>query len=134
MVRTLENETAMLNSKLQLVETKKNTVKNLLSTSCVTRHTEKGDIAFGARSTWQKVNDLGGYPASAKMVYQKFATPYSQPPKVELGVTALDHDNRNNIRYEVSVASVTKDGFTAKCLTWADSDIYDIQVSWISLE
>jgi len=135
MIRKLETDASMLESKLQLVETKKNKVKNLLSTQCAARrHTEKGSIDFGARSTWQRIQNMGNYPAHANSIYQSFAKPYTTAPKVELGVTALDHDNRNNIRYDVTVTSVNTTGFTAKCVTWADSDIYKLTVSWISLE
>ena len=49
-------------------------------------------------------------------------------------MTGLDHVNYANTRYAFSLTSVTSSGFTVKCLTWGNSKMYHLYVSWVSLE
>jgi len=49
-----------------------------------------------------------------------------------LSVTQLDADKGVNTRYNVEVLSVSRDGFTVKIRTWADSKIFGISGYWLA--
>ncbi len=62
----------------------------------------------------------------------EFPKPYDVKPKVIISVTQVDTDKGFNSRYNVEVLSVSRDGFTIKIRTWADSKIYSISGYWLS--
>ena len=49
-----------------------------------------------------------------------------------VSVTQLDADKAFNSRYNVEVISVSRDGFTVKIRTWADSKVYSISGYWLA--
>jgi hypothetical protein len=49
-----------------------------------------------------------------------------------LSITQLDADKTANSRYNVEVISVSRDGFTVKIRTWADSKIFSISGYWLA--
>jgi len=49
-----------------------------------------------------------------------------------LSVTQIDADKGFNDRYNVEVFSVSRDGYTVKIRTWADSKVYSISGYWLS--
>lgn len=61
-----------------------------------------------------------------------FVKPYDVKPKVMVSVSQLDADKTFNSRYNVEVLSVSRDGFTVKIKTWADSKIFSIGGYWLS--
>lgn len=61
-----------------------------------------------------------------------FKNPYEVKPKVMLSVTQIDADKGFNNRYNVEVLSVSRDGFTVKIRTWADSKVYSISGYWLA--
>ena len=61
-----------------------------------------------------------------------FTKPFEVKPKVILSVTQIDGDKAFNQRYNVEVLSVSRDGFTVKIRTWADSKIYGISGYWLA--
>jgi len=101
-----------------------------LSNCSKPRHTETGHLHCGSSDNWNKQDDWKHYVK----VGQKFDRPYDKPPIVKLGITSLDHDNNQNTRFIIDLDTVDKTGFTVRCNTWAGSYIFDITVSWISLE
>lgn len=75
------------------------------------------DSNSGERSTTLEVN---------------FPKPYDIKPKVVVTVSQLDSDKGFNSRYNVEVLSVSRDGFTVKIKTWADSKVYSIGGYWLA--
>lgn len=61
-----------------------------------------------------------------------FKNPYEVKPKVMISVTQIDADKSFNSRYNVEVLSVSRDGFTVKIRTWADSKVYSISGYWLA--
>lgn len=61
-----------------------------------------------------------------------FKNPFDVKPKVMLSVTQIDADKSFNSRYNVEVLSVSRDGFTVKIRTWADSKVYSISGYWLA--
>jgi hypothetical protein len=61
-----------------------------------------------------------------------FVTPFDRKPDVVLNVTKLDCSNTTNTRYNVTAISVSRDGFTIKIDTWADSKIFSVGGTWIA--
>jgi len=61
-----------------------------------------------------------------------YETPFDVKPDVVLNVTKIDCSNTTNTRYNVTAISVSRDGFTIKIDTWADSKIFSIGGSWIA--
>jgi H-type lectin domain len=68
----------------------------------------------------------------AMTIEVNFKTPYEVKPKVMLSVTQIDADKGSNSRYNVEVISVSRDGFTVKIRTWADSKVYSISGFWLA--
>jgi hypothetical protein len=68
----------------------------------------------------------------AMTIEVNFKTPYEVKPKVMLSVTQIDADKGSNNRYNVEVISVSRDGFTVKIRTWADSKVYSISGFWLA--
>jgi hypothetical protein len=64
----------------------------------------------------------------------KFPVPFENKPKVALSVTQIDADKNANQRYNVEAISISRDGFTIKIKTWADSKVYSISGYWIAHE
>jgi hypothetical protein len=85
--------------------------------------TKAGDPGFNLDS------NNGERAITIELVFKK---PYEVKPKVMLSVTQIDADKGFNNRYNVEVLSVSRDGFTAKIRTWADSKIYSISGYWLA--
>lgn len=62
----------------------------------------------------------------------RFKDSFKQKPNVFLSVSQIDADKETNVRYNVEAISVSRDGFTLKIKTWADSKIFSISGSWIA--
>ncbi|HCY75305.1 MAG: H-type lectin domain-containing protein [Ignavibacterium sp.] len=61
-----------------------------------------------------------------------FKNPFDVKPKVMISVTQVDTDKAFNSRYNVEVLSVSRDGFTLKIRTWADSKVYSLSGYWLA--
>ena len=61
-----------------------------------------------------------------------FDVPFDEKPDVVLGVTMLDASSEKNIRYKVTSLSISRDGFTIKVATWAETKIYGISGYWMA--
>lgn len=61
-----------------------------------------------------------------------FEKPYDVKPTVIISVSQIDTDKGFNTRYNVEVLSVSRDGFTVKVKTWADSKIFSIGGYWLA--
>ena len=61
-----------------------------------------------------------------------FEVPFDKKPDIMLAVTTYDGSNQANTRFNVESRSVSRDGFTIKVVTWADSKIFGIGGYWIA--
>ena len=61
-----------------------------------------------------------------------FNKPFDTKPNVVLSVTQIDSDKEFNQRYNVEAISVSRDGFTLKIRTWADSKVYSLSGFWMA--
>ncbi|MBS4035774.1 MAG: H-type lectin domain-containing protein [Ignavibacterium sp.] len=61
-----------------------------------------------------------------------FNEAFNSKPNVVLSVTQIDADKEFNQRYNVEAISVSRDGFTLKIRTWADSKIFSISGFWMA--
>jgi hypothetical protein len=61
-----------------------------------------------------------------------FAEPFAKKPKIILTITQLDSDKNVNLRYKPEAISISRDGFTLKVSTWADSKIFSLSGSWLA--
>lgn len=62
----------------------------------------------------------------------EFPKPFDTKPTIFLSVTQLDTDKDANSRFNVEAMSVSRDGFTIKVRTWADSKVYSISGYWLA--
>jgi hypothetical protein len=62
----------------------------------------------------------------------EFPKPFDTKPTVVLAVTQIDTDKDSNSRYNVEAISVSRDGFTLKVRTWADSKVYSLSGYWMA--
>lgn len=61
-----------------------------------------------------------------------FLDPFAARPDVMVFVQTLDADKGFNVRYTVEPTSISRDGFTIKITTWADTKIYTIGGTWMA--
>ncbi len=62
----------------------------------------------------------------------EFPEPFEVKPNVIVSVSHLDATKDFNMRYDVSVLSVSRDAMTIKVRTWADTIIYGISGYWLA--
>lgn len=62
----------------------------------------------------------------------EFPKPFESKPTVVLTVTQIDTDKGFNSRYNVEAISISRDGFTLKVRTWADSKVYSLSGYWMA--
>lgn len=63
-----------------------------------------------------------------------FTESFVKKPFIILTITQLDADKEVNVRYKVEAISVSRDGFTLKVNTWADSKIYSLSGNWLAYD
>jgi hypothetical protein len=99
-------------------------------TAMVSAQTQSGkwQTSVGAQG-YNLDSNSGERSMTIEVNYDK---PYDVKPKVIVSVSQLDTDKAYNSRYNVEVLSVSRDGFTVKIKTWADSKIYSIGGYWLS--
>ena len=61
-----------------------------------------------------------------------FETPFTKKPQIFLSVTQIDSDKEANVRYNVEAVSISRNGFTIKVRTWADSKLFSISGYWLA--
>jgi len=95
-------------------------------------HIETGRIECENSENWPRdpVDDW----AESMTVSKSFRAPYSKPPYLHIAANSLDHNQDDNIRYDVTVTNVNNNGFSVKCKTWAGSHIYHIYVDYIAIQ
>ncbi|MFN3693426.1 MAG: H-type lectin domain-containing protein [Ignavibacterium sp.] len=90
--------------------------------------------------TWSVKEGQAGYNLHtnqgerAMTISVRFPSPFENKPKVILSVTQIDADKNANQRYNVEAISISRDGFTIKIRTWADSKVFSISGYWIAHE
>ncbi|MFZ1518914.1 MAG: H-type lectin domain-containing protein [Ignavibacteriaceae bacterium] len=99
-------------------------------TSLVSAQTQSGTWSTKAGDSGYNLDTNTG--ERAMTIEVDFDKPYDVKPKVMLSVTQMDGDKTFNQRFNVEVLSVSRDGFTVKIRTWADSKIYGISGYWLS--
>jgi len=98
---------------------------------------EKGSKLIQSGS-WSASKGQSGYTLDSNSgdrsvtVEINFEKPFDTKPKVFLSVSQMDADKNFNHRYSVEVLSVSRDGFTIKIRTWADSKITGISGYWLA--
>jgi len=88
--------------------------------------------------TWTVNPSIAGYNMDKNTgertmtVDVEFPKPFDTKPTVVLAVTQIDTDKDSNSRYNVEAISVSRDGFTLKVRTWADSKVYSLSGYWMA--
>lgn len=90
-------------------------------------------------SSWSINQSLEGYALDKNngertmTLDVKFEKAFNKKPHIVLSVTQIDSDKETNLRYNVEVISVSRDGFTLRARTWADSKLFSISGYWMAL-
>jgi hypothetical protein len=63
----------------------------------------------------------------------KFATPYVDPPHVQVSISMWDISNNTNSRADVQAESITAEGFSIVFRTWNDTQVARIRVAWTAI-
>lgn len=63
----------------------------------------------------------------------KFEKPFNKKPQIILSVTQIDSDKESNLRYNAEAISISRDGFTLRVRTWANSKLYSVSGYWVGL-
>ena len=99
-------------------------------TAIISAQTQSGQWSTKAGDSGYNLDTNTG--ERAMTIEVNFKNPYDVKPKVMLSVTQIDADKGFNSRYNVEVLSVSRDGFTVKIRTWADSKVYSISGYWLA--
>lgn len=94
-------------------------------------HVESGTIECGDSSSWPQDPQLSW--AESRFVTKQFSTPYTTVPHIEAGIRSIDHDQGENVRYDIEVTHIDKNSFTLKCRTWEGSHLFHLWVNWMSI-
>ncbi|KAF5975668.1 agglutinin HPA-like protein [Fusarium bulbicola] len=70
----------------------------------------------------------------SRSTYRRFTKPFKTTPGVVVFITGFDTLQGRNIRIDVSASDITRNGFTVNMKTWADTEVYNLTVSWIAHE
>lgn len=62
-----------------------------------------------------------------------FDQPFAATPVVQLGITALDASNSDNLRLNLYSRDVSKTGFTIAAFTWLETRIARLNVAWSAM-
>lgn len=62
-----------------------------------------------------------------------FATPFSAPPVVHLGLSGFDLDQCSSARITVTAELVSEFGFVARISTWRSSRVYSVEFNWLAI-
>ncbi len=62
----------------------------------------------------------------------RFEKPFISKPQIFLTATQVDANKEANLRYKIEAISISRDGFTMKVNTWADSKIFSISGCWLA--
>ena len=62
-----------------------------------------------------------------------FEIPFKEKPKIILSITQMDSDKESNVRVNVEAISISRDGFTIKVSTWADTKLFSISGYWLAM-
>ena len=96
---------------------------------------DSGVVKMDQKQGWQDNGRHGqmaaGHGGRSATTAVKFNKPFTYVPNVVIGVNALDAAG-SSIRVNVEAADVTKEGFTAKFSTWADTKIYMVHANWFA--
>ena len=79
---------------------------------------QQGRVKCIDSSNWPRDTSYG----VATTIYHKFDTPYPSTPYVHITVHSVDIEQGSNVRYDVSVTSSDRNGFSVKCKTWGVGD------------
>lgn len=63
----------------------------------------------------------------------KFIKSFKVKPEIILTVNQLDSSKDFNSRFNVEAITISRDGFSLKVNTWADSKIFSISGNWIAV-
>jgi len=87
-------------------------------------------------SSWSVNQSLAAYSLDKNngertmTIEVKFEKAFTKKPQIFLSVTQIDSDKESNVRYNVEAISISRDGFTIKVRTWADSKLFSISGYW----
>ncbi|HEX9253345.1 MAG TPA: H-type lectin domain-containing protein [Ignavibacteriaceae bacterium] len=89
-------------------------------------------------SSWSVNQSLAGYSLDKNdgertmTIDIDFENSFTEKPQIILSVTQIDSDKETNLRYNVEAISISRDGFTIKVRTWADSKLFSISGYWLA--
>ncbi|KAF5705136.1 ATP synthase subunits region orf 7 [Fusarium mundagurra] len=70
----------------------------------------------------------------SRSTYRRFTKPFKTIPEVVVFITGFDTLQGRNIRLDVSASNIDRNGFTVNMMTWADTEVINLTVSWIAHE
>jgi hypothetical protein len=79
---------------------------------------------------------LPGEDAAEQRIFKThvpFAVPFANVPMVHIGLTGFDIDNRDTARLSVRAGEISATGFDLLVLTWLNTRVYKVEISWIAL-
>ncbi|RUS90499.1 hypothetical protein EGW08_001767 [Elysia chlorotica] len=122
-ISQLEKTVESLEERLKAVESSTGLLK--------APHAEEGMVECVDSDSWNQ----DPYGNNGRYVFHtvKFQTPYDRPPMVSLGIDLLDESSDAYLRVHTDIDNLTKDGFTVRCGTWADTYIFKVRVRWVSV-
>jgi hypothetical protein len=62
-----------------------------------------------------------------------FASPFSAPPVVHLGLSGFDVDQHTSARITLKAEAISETGFLVRVSTWRASRVYSAEFNWLAI-
>lgn len=92
-------------------------------------------VVLGSETDSWKLDAPAGEedPARSFAFEIAFATPFSAPPVVHLGLSGFDLDQCSSSRITLTAEQVNEFGFVARVSTWRSSRVYSVAFNWMAI-
>ena len=137
----IKNEFQIYSSKLdsiiqekmdELEVLKKNITNELKLYSSKRLKINSGTFEFGWETSFNYYLHKSQYAKSTYSFSIYFPESYSNVPKVYVTLIKFDLSNTENTRVGLNVKKITEKGFDVEIYTWANSRVFQGEISWLS--
>ena len=84
---------------------------------------------------WQLTQPSGADTTATRAFKTRvlFEIPFANVPMVHVGLSGFDIDNCDTARLSVRAAQISATGFDLHIITWRNTRVYKVEISWIAL-
>ena len=92
---------------------------------------QTGSANYGVHSPeWNLLDGTGDRSFRAPDI--SFDPPFDTTPRVSLALAGIDNDVTANLRVALEAYDIEPGEFSLRIITWADTKLYSVAVTWIA--